>query len=288
MRTRAHTSWPAASILALLLGGCVLDDEEPISGWVDVGGERDDEAILAEVRPDPETRIQFVRGQQGDDGQARVDVVFTGRDGGLDYGSLISDAGATPLELYLALADPSADAPEELRLAHDRETRITRNGDTQVRAPAAKLAAAAPGVGDWDNFFGLSTYTCKSWDNFLDQMSKQFAGAPGRHEVTQWADTPHTLYNPSANSSWNGGRTDIYVCNYNSAGNTPDEIRAHLCDREPGPAGLQRCFHTTLPDGWYARKLYGPAIGLYKYWGAAEPLPAGNILLSFIGIIHRN
>jgi hypothetical protein len=288
MRTRPNAAGYALMALASLLGGCTLD-EGAGAGWLEVAGEPADQNILAEVQPDEETRILFVRGEaQGDDGQPAVDVIITGRDGGPDYGSLINDGEATPLELYLALAGPSADAPEELRLAHEREARMTRNGDTQVRAVAEKRSAAAPGAGQVDNSFGLSTYTCKSWPNFLNQMSKQFAGAPGRWEVTQWADTPHILYNPSLTGSWNGGRTDIYVCNFNSAGNTPDEIRARLCDVEPGPGGQENCFNTTLRDGHYARRLYGPTVGSKKYTGEATPLPAGNVLLSFIGIIRRN
>lgn len=292
MTKRAHGWARVASVAALLLGGCALGDEPGAGidapaggGSIAVNGEPADERILAELQPDDDTTVTFIRSDTDGGDEFSVDVVIVGRDGGPDYGALIQDRAATPLELYVALAGPAAAAPEELRRAHVWEARMTRGGDEQVRA--AVLAAAAPGAGEIDNTIALSTYSCLSWDNFVDQMSNQFVGAPGRNQMQSWGDTgTHALYSPSPWASWNGGRTDIYVCNYNSAGNTPDSIRAELCHRTID--NDEACFLTTLADGHYARRLYGPTVGLKKYFGLADPLPSGNVLLNFIGIVRRN
>jgi hypothetical protein len=283
-----------AGFVAVLCGGCVLGEDASVdvsevddtrSGELEINGSPADDDILAEVQPDPDTNILFVRGGSKHDA---VDVIITGRDGGVDYGSLINDAGATPLELYVALAGPSAAVPEELGRAHVLQARMTRGGDEQVRPPALAISAAAPGPWEIDNTIALSTFSCLSWPNFLEQLSNQFVGAPGRNQRSSWDDLgTHVLHSPDLGWTWDGGRTDIYVCNFNSAGSTPDSIRAELGHRTID-GDLHR-FFATLADGWYARRLYGPTGGdNNNYYGRADPLPAGNSLLSFIGIVRRN
>ncbi|MCY1004400.1 hypothetical protein OV079_02215 [Nannocystis pusilla] len=82
-------------------------------------GESLEDRIVAVVEADAETTIYFSRGDADVDGHFPVDVTILGRDGGFDYGGLVTSQQATPLELYLAVAADDAPVPEALQRAHD-------------------------------------------------------------------------------------------------------------------------------------------------------------------------
>lgn len=247
------------------------------------------ERIIAELAPDASTRLMFIA-SDAEDGETSVDVGIVARDGGLDYGALI-ESGVTPLELYLAITGVEVeDAPEPLQRAHDYQVAHTRAGGIAALVPKipTPVLSPAPGAFEEDESWGLSSFTCLSWDNFTELTGDIFAGAPGRDEKVSWDDTGvHTLYSPGAWSVWNGGQHDGVVCNFNSAGSTPDSIDAELCHRGLGPAAATSCFGALLSDGWYIRRIYGWTNVQRTFWGEATPISQPE-LLSFIGIVHRN
>src|SRR5690606_19380978 len=88
--------------------------EDPPALEILMDGDPRPDRLIAAVEADPDTTIYFAQGEEDEDGRFVVDVMIHGRDGGFDYGGLLTSGQATPLELYLALtadADENEEAP---------------------------------------------------------------------------------------------------------------------------------------------------------------------------------
>jgi hypothetical protein len=266
-----------ATAALLMTSGCAVE-EEPERVRASSG-----EIVIAVLHPDDDTTITFLESDTGGEEQI-VDVVIKGRDGGLDYGSAIT-AGATPLQLFVAIAGEGAEVPPELERDHDREL--------QRRATTGVQPLIDPGQIVNITTFGNSI--CQNFANFKDEMSDQFVGAPGRNQKTSKEDTGvHSLYSPSTTGSWNLGQADTYVCNYNSPGAntcfsaTRDCIDAELCHwNTQVPGSSPSCYSDDLDDGYYMRRVYGATANNRRYWGTAQPWGA-PALLNFIGLVRRD
>ncbi|MFY0533430.1 hypothetical protein [Nannocystis pusilla] len=122
-------------------------------------------------------------------------MTILGRDGGFDYGGLITSRQATPLELYLAVAPDDVPVPEALQLAHDWQITVEGRPDLAPRplaVPGADPLAAFEDILHTDQ----SDFTCLSWANFQSYMGSRFAGAPGRVQELGSATGSATIYNP--------------------------------------------------------------------------------------------
>jgi hypothetical protein len=287
-----------ASILiggAINAGGCLVGAPEETEAEQAVlsAAPTTSATILAELHPDADTTIFFVEADNGELDRS-VDVVIKGRDGGIDYGAPIV-AGATPLELFVAIAGTDAAIPQALQAAHELEATHTRDGDLQIRP--LDLPPPVIGPGEIEEKWGPSTFTCKSFSNFQEQMSAQLTPGTHRSELTSFDDTGvHALVSPGINSHWTQGEADAYICNFDSpgdndcvnGGNGYDCIRAKLCFwNVQVPGSNEDCFEVFLADSSYLRRIYGFTWNDRRYRGEAEPFGATS-LLSFIGIVRRD
>lgn len=252
------------------------------------GRSREDQ-IVAAVEVDADTTIYFSRGDADDDGSFPVDVTILGRDGGFDYGGLLTSQQATPLELYLAVAADDAPVPEALQLAHDRQ--LAAEG----RPGAALRPLAVPGSDPLAAFEDIlhtdeSDFTCLSWANFQSYMGSRFAGAPGRVQELGSATGSATIYNPHPSYWYPNSHVDMVACNYKSSDSPGynDEIRAELCHvRGLGGALTTNCGGSNLDDGYYLRRIYGPIFEYRQYKITVDPLSAAS-LQSYSGIVKRD
>jgi hypothetical protein len=219
-----------------------------------VDGQPRPDRLLAAVTADDDTRLYFIAGEADEFGNVPVDVTIVGRDGGFDYGALISSGEATALELFLAVTDEEP-VPEALRLAHEREVATARRPDDQLRdlaVPGRPQAVLAD-----DETQGESTFTCLNWSNFQSYMGSRFPGANGR--------TQGVYSSITATSTENGWQkpvhADLVACNFNSSNNANynDVVIGELCYID-GFGGMQveHCWIEDLWDGWYMRRVYGP------------------------------
>ncbi|MGB1013350.1 MAG: hypothetical protein ACPG4T_04380 [Nannocystaceae bacterium] len=252
--------------------------------------ESTNDKLLAVVQADPDTKIYFVQDDSDEDGRFAVDVTIHGRDGGFDYGALLTVEEHTPLELYLALTDEDTQVPAELELAHEWQVEVERPGASAPR----DLSAAVPGPqGAFADHLvtGKSSFTCLSWSNFQTYMGSRFASAPGRSELLDSAVGAETLYSPPHPSWWwPTSHVDMVACNYNSS-NSPnynDTIDAELCYvRGLGGSLTTNCGHAVLDDGYYVRRIYGPIAYYRRYLINVDPLSA-PALQSYSGIVKRD
>lgn len=252
-------------------------------------GESLADRIVAVVEADAETTIYFSRGDADVDGHFPVDVTILGRDGGFDYGGLVTSQQATPLELYLAVAADDAPVPEALQRAHDWQ--IAAEG----RPAATPRPLAIPGADPLAAFEDIlhtdqSDFTCLSWANFQSYMGSRFAGAPGRVQELGSATGSATIYNPHPSSWYPDSHVDMVACNYESSSSPGynDVIHAELCHvRGFGGALTTNCGQADLDDGYYLRRIYGPISEYRQYKINVDPVSAAS-LQSYSGIVKRD
>jgi hypothetical protein len=93
---------------------------------------------------------------------------------------------------------------------------------------------------------------------------------------------------PGYGSTWPiGYEADLYVCNFNSPGNTPDSILGSLCHFNALQAGaFEVCNGQQLADGWYLRRLYTGVVYSRRYRAEATPISLPS-LTSFLGIVAK-
>ena len=248
-------------------------------------GEPNDDKLLAVVEADPDTTIYFVQDDPDEDGRFAVDVTIHGRDGGFDYGALLTAQEHTPLELYLALADDDMPVPAELELAHEWQVEVSRPGAGAPRDLSSAVPGPQAAFAD-HRTTGKSSFTCLSWSNFQSYMGSRFVGAPGRSELLDSAVGAKTIYS----GWWPTSHVDMVACNYDSSKSAAynDQIDAELCHvRGLGGPLTYNCYHSILDDGYYLRRIYGPIASLRQYEVRVDPRSAAA-LQSYSGIVKRN
>ena len=258
---------------------------------VKVDDELRPDLVLSVVQADPDTTIYFTRSDVEVDGHYPVDVTIVGRDGGFDYGRLLAEEGATPLELYLAITDHQKPVPEALQIAHDREVEVTRLPSEGPRPLA--VPGPDPLSVDDDLIGGLSSFTCLSWTNFQEYIGDVFAGAPGRSQVLEVVYTADTLYAPAgAPSFWfnDTHKVEMVGCNKNSSDDPEysDSLYVRHCVMSGlgGPINSD-CRGMWLNDGYYVRRIYGPVTGYRFYKSESEGYSAPS-LSTYLGIVKRD
>ncbi|MEZ4453830.1 MAG: hypothetical protein R3B09_30520 [Nannocystaceae bacterium] len=274
-------------------GGDELVDLEGAAPGLEIvtDGEPRPDALIAAVKADPDTTLYFAQGEVEEDGRFLVDVTIIGRDGGFDYGGLLTSERCTPLELFLALTDDDEeDAPPALRRAHAWQVEATRPGDGALRDLTGVLP---PPLAAFEDILHTdeSTFTCLSWANFQSYMGTRFAGAPGRIELLDSAVGEETLYSPaSVNNWWGKSQVDMVACNYNSSDNPAyhDSIEAEVCYvRGMGGELTTNCGHSFLDDGYYLRRIYGP-VGYPRQYRVHVVPDSAAALQSYSGIVKRD
>lgn len=255
-----------------------LDSADQAPLRVTVDGEDRPERIVASVEPDPDTKIYFI--ESGIEGEEAIDVVIVGRDGGLDYGGLIARDKATPLEVYVALAEDEQPIPEALSRDHDR-----RRGSAEGQ-DILKPAEASVTIQDvsWENI--QSTFTCLNWSNYQAYMATRFSGEADRVETLSSYSEWHEVKAPTDGSSyWDESEADMVVCNKES-GSSPynDTVISAACVISLGIPPVEDCLYVPLDDGHYLRRLYGEVSGWRRYRAAASPTSASQ-LQTYIGIV---
>lgn len=266
--------------------GPTADEVAPAPLRVTVAGEERPDRIIASVEPDPDTKIYFL--DSGSEGEPTLDVVITGRDGGIDYGGMLGPDKATPLELYLAFAEDDQPIPEGLIRVHNWQVEHYRGQapELDIQKPGEIPTSVIEDTKWWNE---ESTYSCLSWSNFQSYMATRFSGDPDRVEDLSYdvGTDGHTAGGVPAGYYYDSD-ADMVVCNFETD-DAPynDKVNASACAIWGEDPEDEDCAFNVVDDGHYFRRLYSARYLNRRYTAGANP--QGDVpLTSFAGAVVRD